>query len=48
MCSDLQNWQKQITEYYSKQEGLPYRTGDPRCCGFVVTVLNGSDKIQIL
>ena len=35
MCSDLQDWQKQITEYFSKQEGLPYHTGDPRRCGFV-------------
>ena len=35
MCSDLQDWQKQITEYFSKQEGLPCRTGDPRRCGFV-------------
>ena len=35
MCSGLQDWQKQITEYHSKQEGLPYHTGDPRRCGSV-------------
>lgn len=35
MCSDLQDWQKKITEYFSKQEELPYHTGDPRRCGKV-------------
>ena len=41
MCSDLQDWQKQITEYFSKQEGLPYHTGDPRRCGFVALYRKG-------
>ena len=36
MYSDLQNWQKELTEYYSKQEGQNYPCSNQIVvCGFV-------------
>ena len=41
MCSDLKNWQKNLTEYFSNQEGRPHSTSNHiAVCGFVSPYLN--------
>lgn len=35
MYSDLQDWQRKITEYYSKQEEQPHHTDEAVFCGFI-------------
>jgi hypothetical protein len=45
MCSDLKDWQKKLTEYFSKQEGQNYPCSNQVVvCGFVSPYVNDWKK----
>ena len=45
MCSDLKDWQKKLTKYFSKQEGQSYPCSNQEVvCGFVSLDLNDWKK----